>query len=336
MEAESAEDLDEALEHQRTLDALAEAGLIEDAASDEGLVFPLPDGAVIREIVARYDTRATGRKVPCAVCPQHQRHYRGFRVALESGDEARMGINCGEKEFGKDAWDRANADFNRRVQLATYQARVSPALELIGKIEPLVAEWHERAKRLGRWISGFRREVPALFTEIGTAALRRGGRFEIERMKGREGVNAAGQQITYKQAEITVLGRIPFPDMFLGETPGYRLNGAIQSLREAIAIFDKQTDAASLARAFRALQRARQHLMDADRAHQGALLNLDPAWIEPLCQWANRHDALRAHYWVEGSSLCHSEVAGDGALAVMERSQLGRSNLDAILEVWDS
>ena len=332
---EPLEDAEVELERQRTLNALNDAGLVEDAANDDGLVFPLPDGAVIREIVARYDTRTSGRKVACAVCPQHQRHFRGFRVELESGDHVRMGIVCGENEFGEDAWARANADFNRRVQLATYQARVAPTLGVINAVEPFIHEWHQRTNKLARWLGEFRRELPALFTEIAKVAQHRSGRFEIERVRGREGVNAVGQRFTFKKAETSVVGRIPFPAMFVGETPTYGLNGAELSFREAKTILDERTDAPSLARAFREVQRARQYLIDADRAHQGALLNLNPSWLESLCEWANQYHALTARYWVEGSTICHTEAAGKGVFQLMERSQLGRSNWESILEAWE-
>jgi hypothetical protein len=170
--------------------------------------------------------------------------------------------------------------------------------------------------------------------EIAEAAQRRGGRFEVERMARREGVNGVGKRYTYKEPEIVVVGRIPFPPMFLGETPTHGLNGAVQSLREAVAVFDERTDAAALAQAFRAMQRARQHLIDADRAHQGAALNLDTGWMEALCEWANERDGLTAEYWLEGPLLCHTELSGSGCLQVMDRAVLGRSNLDRILEIW--
>ena len=123
--------------------------------------------------------------------------------------------------------------------------------------------------------------------------------------------------------------------MFSGETPTHGLVGATQSLREAAAIFGERTDSASLAKAFRGMQRARQHLIDADRAHRGALLNLEGNWLDTLCDWANESHLLKAKYWMDGGDLWHTEGPVELDFRLLERSQLGPSNLDQILTRWE-
>lgn len=326
----------EAAEEQRKIAyALAAAGLIENIGDSAGLAYPLPVDALIREIVASYDSRSWGdEKVRCAICPQHQKHFKGFRVALESGEHARIGIDCGEKRFGKDAWKAASADFNRRVEIATLMARVEPTTNALTLVAPLIEEWHQRTNQLAKWLGDFRGELPELAARIATIAKQRSGRFEIEKMVWREGVNRDGRSTKYKEAETRVVGQIPYPGMFLGDTPTRGLNGAVGALREAVRMLNGKTTGLALANAFRAVQQARVYLIDADHAHAGALANLDAAWLPALCQWANQDDGLVAEYNADGGSIIHDEHRRSEVFAWLGKTKLGQSSLDKILALW--
>ena len=334
MESDSAIADEAAVEDRKLADALFAAGLLEDPTSSDGLVFPLPAHAVIQEIVASYDTRSTGQKVRCAVCPQHQKHFRGFRVALQTGDQARIGIDCGEKQFGKDVWRSVSADFNRRVEITLLKARVQPTLEAVALVTPIIEEWHRRTNELAKWLNRFRKDVPRLAAHLASVAKARDGRLVVERQVWREGVNRNGKLFKHKDVETRLLTQIPFPGMFLGDTPTRGLNGATSELRQAVGMLSGKVTGLALANAFRSVQRARNFITDADRAHRGALANLDSAWVQGLCEWANQDDALSASYEFDHGRVLHDEHGYEDEFAWLTPAELGKSAADEIASVW--
>ncbi len=207
---------------------LIDAGLFDtDPHDGRGLVFPLPSGAEISKIVRGYDSRNTsGEKVRCAACPQHQPHFRGFRVELVSGEHARIGVNCGEHHFGDGAWQTSLADYNRRVEHANFNARIKPTLAALEQIMPLVEEWHSRAKLLAKGVARFRSEMPELWGQLASVAKLRDGRLEREKRVKKQIVSRIGKEETRTHVETTTVGKIPFPGTFMGETPNNGLNGA--------------------------------------------------------------------------------------------------------------
>lgn len=321
---ETAVEAEEELRRQ----VLAEAGLIESLDDEEGLVFPLPPGARIIRVLSGYDTRdTTNIKVRCSACPQHQHHNRGFRVEIEGGDHARIGIRCGEKHFGRGAWQAAVADYDRRVEHAQYLARVKPALDAIGQIMPLVREWHQRTNLLAKRGPGFPFE---LSSRLEVEAKRSEGRLERERRRKRKRVNRQGREETYTDTEVIVVARIPYPGMFLGESPTHPMNGATKEIGCAAALLANKTDTASLAKAFAHLRRGRQYLNDAARIHRGVLSNLTPGWLPALCEWANQDDGLEATYAVQGTTIeCDGEP-----FPLLSPDLIGTPTIDRINELW--
>lgn len=305
------DDGEELLEQRLTAEVLAKAGLIDDAGVQDGLVFPLPKGAVIDEIVATYDSRESGAMVRCAVCPQRQAHYDGFRVALKSGEHVRMGWRCGELTFRQD-WKSAHAGFQRKVEQTKFVGRVKPTLDMLAKVEPLIREWHGRAKKLGSWLKGFQRELPDLWKHLSFVA-------------------ASQERLLASEPR---LGRIPFAAMFTGESPTHGLNGALRAIDDARDLLALGTDSPTLAKAFKLVQQARFQLNEAHRAHQGAIANLNPDWLREMCSWANRSFDSDAGYWLEGDAIVHTERASQERFEVLDRAELGTSSLDAVLAEW--
>lgn len=310
---------------------LAEAGLIESLDDEEGLVFPLPTHAAIVRVLCGYDTRdTTNTKVRCSACAQHQFHNRGFRVEIEGGAQARIGIQCGEKHFGPGAWQAAVADYDRRVRHAHYLARVKPALDATEQIMPLVRAWHQRTNLLAKWMPTFRSHLDELFDRLAEEAKRSEGRLERERRRKRKRVNKQGQEETYIETEVIVVARIPYPGMFLGESPTHPLNGATKEIGCAVALLANKNDTASLAKAFAHLRRGRQYLNDAARIHRGVLSNLTPGWLPALCDWANQDDGLEATYAVQGLTIeCDGEP-----FTLLSPEVIGNPALDRINELW--
>ena len=104
---------------------------------------------------------------------------RGFRVEIEGGEQARIGIRCGEKHFGGGAWQAAVADYDRRVAHAQYLARVKPALDAIEQIMPLVREWHQRTNLPAKWMPTFRGHLGELFNRLAEEAKRSEGGWSV-------------------------------------------------------------------------------------------------------------------------------------------------------------
>lgn len=323
------------LEELQREQTLAKADLVDDLEDDAGLIFPLPANSRIVRIIRGYDTRTTTRKkVRCAACRQHQPHNRGFRVEIEGGQEARIGFNCGEDHFGEGAWLTAVIEYDRRVEHAQYVARIKPALDAIGLIMPMVREWHERTNEFGKWISNFRRELPDLFARLTDIARLREGRFERERRRKIKRVDRLGRESLFSTTETVVIGRIPYPAMFLGASPNHGLNGAMNNLAIAVALLEHKTDTVSLARAYSQIRQARQHLVEAAEIHLGVLLNLSPAWLPSLCDWANHDDALRGTYEIDGSVIEHRGQRSAVRLQFVDRSRIGTPSIDRINEFW--
>lgn len=310
---------------------LAEAGLVESLADEDGLVFPLSSDAAIVRVICGYDTRdTTNIMVRCSACSQHQMHNRGFRVEIEGGAHARIGIQCGEKHFGRGAWQAAVADYDRRVEHAQYLARVKPALDAIEKIMPLVRDWHQRTNLLAKWMPAFRSHLEGLFDRVAEEAKRREGRLERERRRKRKRINRQGREESYVDTEVVVVPRIPFPGMFLGESPTHPLNGATKEIGCAVALLNNKNDTASLAKAFTHLRRGRQYLNDAARIHRGVLSNLAPGWLPALCEWANHDFELQATYAVKGTTI---ECDGD-TFPLLSPDIIGVPAIDHINELW--
>lgn len=206
---------DIAAEEAAKLQSLLEADLVEDIDLEDDLVFPIPVGMSIRGVVRGYDTRDTTRmKVRCGACKSHQPHNRGFRVELESGQFARIGHDCGEKQFGKGAWERALTDFIRREENAHYVARIQPAVETISRVIPLIGEWHTYAKIISIWKSNLQRELPDLYGQLAKQAKDRSGALEKEKWGREKFVDTAGSEKTRAAVVITTVGNIPYPQMF--------------------------------------------------------------------------------------------------------------------------
>lgn len=317
--------------------ALEDAGLTATVIGDgKGLVFPLPVGAIIASIVLSYDTRdgANREKVRCAVCPQHQAHNRGFRVALADGQHALVGINCGETQFGAGAWQIALADYERRVQHATYVARIDPALKAIAEISPIVMEWHTRAKDLGSWLSHFRLAFPNLSRVLTDAARRSEGRFTRERGRTRTRINRLGREESYRDAEVIEIARIPFPGMFLGRTPQAALGLAMDHLSEARRLL-KGTDMRSLASAYTRLRQARQAVNDASEHHQACLRNCNVSWLAGMCDWVNREAGLMPTYCFEDQDLVARDEDGfERRFEWLAGSSIGSPSSEQISRLW--
>lgn len=310
---------------------LTEAGLVESLDDEDGLVFPLPKGSHIIRVLSGYDTRdTTNAKVRCSACAHHQLHNRGFRVEIEGGEHTRIGIRCGEKHFGRGAWQAAVSDYDRRVERAQYLARVKPALDAIERITPLVREWHERTNHFAKWMHSLRNRLDELFDQLADAAKRSEGRLERERRRKRKRVNRQGREETYIDTDVIVVARIPYPGMFLGESPTHPLNGATKEIGFAVALLAEKTDTASLAKAFVHLRRARQYLNDAARIHRGVLSNLTPGWLPALCDWANQDDGLESTYAALGLAIeCDGET-----FPLLSPGVIGTPPIDRINELW--
>lgn len=314
---------------------LVDAGLIEDLEGEDGLVFPLPSEAQIVRIVRGYDTReSSGLKVRCSACKQHQPHNRGFRVELDDGNQARVGFNCGEGHFGEGAWKAAVADFDRRAENAIYVARIGPTLTAIEQILPLIDEWHGRTNQFGKWIVKFRKNVPALFRRLGEESKLRDGRLEKQKKIKTSGVDRNGREIQKTSFEAVSIGRIPFPGMFLGESPNHGLNAAKKSLGLAVALLEHRRDTSSLNRAFAHVRDARQYLAEANDVHAKILLNLNSDWVPALCKWANRDEKLHCEYESDGAAIIHSEFDYEEKFDFLEIKTFGFPSNEIIVSVW--
>lgn len=326
---------DIAVEDVARLQSLLEADLVENIDLEDDLVFPIPEGVAIRGVVRGYDTRDTTKlKVRCGACRSHQPHNRGFRVELESGHFARIGHDCGEKQFGKGAWEHALADFVRREDHAHYISRIKPAVETISKIVPLINEWHLRAKVIASWKSELLREFPELYAQLVKQAKERSGALEKEKWGREKFVDRTGNERTRKAVVIATMGRIPYPQMFLGFTLSATLSSAKNELLNAVALFENKQDSKSLTRAFSHMSKSRQLLNDAEEAHQGALLNVQTGWLADMCDWANQHYDLEATYHFDHRVLSGDERGRQRRVEFPLPSQIGQPLIAKIVEVW--
>jgi len=322
-------------EERHFLQALVAAGLVsEDPEVGPNLVYPLPEAAEIIRIVGGYNTNRTiGRKIRCAACPQHQHHFRGFRVELSDTRQANIGFNCGEHHFGEGAWKVALNDYEARVEAAHYNARVAPTLVLLDKILPMVDGWHERTKELAREFSHFRRSLPELHAALVRVCQYREGRLELEEQVTRAVTTKVGKEQFKRVTEVTLVGRVPFPGLFVGDGPNSSLVGAKQLIATAVTLLNGKRDTISLAKVFRDLRQARQLLREASDRHAGALSNLDPSWLPGLCKWANAHAAIPRWHETEGRS-----IVDDYGLkfTLPDPDELGPSPFAEIDGVWST
>lgn len=325
------------LEERHLQSALTNAGLIDDTADESGVVFPLPTSSQIIRIVAGYDTRkTTNQKVRCSACKQHQPHFRGFRVELDTGQQARIGLDCGEKHFGEGTWQSAVSDYERRAENAVYVSRIEPAIASIGKTMPVLREWHGRTNIFGSWIVSFSRDVPKLFTRLVEEAKLRDGRLERQRRVKQNSVNrqgASGQKAAY---ETILIGQIPYPDMFIGSSPNHGLNEAQTHFGLAVALLENKRDTASLAKAFRHIQDARRQLQHAADVHSKIRANLKLDWIPSLCAWANRDERLEASYRAMNNGILHDEMGSEEIFEFVNLDALGLPMFGVIDAIWNS
>ena len=64
----------------------------------------IPDDLAGFKIEVAYDLDPSDPPVPCAHCPQHQRHRHGFVLKADDGRRYLLGSHCGPKAYASDYW----------------------------------------------------------------------------------------------------------------------------------------------------------------------------------------------------------------------------------------
>lgn len=275
-------------EHTRRT-VLVAANLFEqDPEMIDGLVYPVPADRRLSSLLRDYDTqRTTNRKVRCAVCPTHTKHYRGFVGQLDDDSLALIGIDCGEQRFGKGAWAEMSAKLKRAQDEAHYQARIEPARKQIAIVYPLLQQWRDA---LGEWLAFravFAQRHEDLFSELREAAVTNEGRLTRERMAWVTVVDEQGNPRKERQPQTETYGRIPYPEGFASRKGDRRLLDAGECLKKANRILADKRDLKSLAEAFRILRDGRKAIDDVEEFHQGWIRNASIEWWGKACDWYN-------------------------------------------------
>jgi hypothetical protein len=303
---------DVAIEHVVRRDALIAAGLfIEDPEEDQTLAFPVPHGVRIERLLTSYDTKTTtGRKVRCAGCPTHTKHYRGFRALLDNGQQANIGIDCGETHATPGAWEEMNASLSRRQRDAYNAARVQPTLQALERAEPLLKTWHDRSKVAVTFMRQIEDAFPALAAAFAQAGKQDEGRLEF--VRNRE-LNKQERRLRNGQRweGVTVYcATIPYPASFDRSFATSGIVSAFQGMKSARQILLDNPTPSQVSDALQRLRLARKLLDDSAAIHDGLLANLDPAWWQGACRWANVEKLTPGTLRLEGRTLiCETDHA---------------------------
>lgn len=316
-------------------DALIAAGLfIEDPEQDQNLAFPVPPGVKIERLLTSYDTKTTtGRKVRCAGCPTHTKHYRGFRALLDNGQQANIGIDCGETHASPGAWEEMNANLSRRQRDAYNAARVAPTLQAIERAEPLLKAWHDRSKVAVAFMRQLEDAFPTLSAALAQAGKQDDGRLEFDR--NRE-LNKQERRLRNGQRweVVTVYcSTIPYPPSFERWFATSGIVGAFQGIKSAQKILSGDPTPSQVSDALQRLRVARKLLDDSAAIHDGLLANLDPVWWQGACRWANVEKLTPGTLRFEGRTLICETDQADISLTIPDPSllQSGWSELRVLL-----
>ncbi|HEX4739041.1 MAG TPA: hypothetical protein VH331_15925 [Allosphingosinicella sp.] len=326
---------DESLEEQARRQVLVAANLFdEDPEQIAGLVFPIPAERTLAALLRDYDTqRTTNRKVRCAVCPTHTKHFRGFVGQLDDGSLALIGINCGEDRFGEGTWAEMSASLKRQQEEAYYRGRIEPARQQVEIVYPLLQEW---ATRLSRWRSfaeSVRSRYSDFFGSLREAAVKRDGQLIREQMVFVTVVDEQGIPRQQRQPRVEVMGRIPFPAGFVAITIGdRRLTEARECVKNAYRALAPNADLRSLERAFRTLREGRKLIDEVEEFHQGWIRNSSLDWWSSACNWHNAAGSSR-RLRVHGRAIMMSNDGNPIKLVVPEASP-SESLFEAIAAAW--
>lgn len=140
--------------------------LIKEPWVQKDLLEKIPQDLAVKtiEIVNAYDTKNTDcTKASCAKCRRKNNHPKGFTVLINEEFFALFGNNCGENEFGLNAFNKAKNDFEHNRNLIIYNNKITPMLKTLTIFSIFINDWLPAAKIIDGEFKCFKSTFPKLY-----------------------------------------------------------------------------------------------------------------------------------------------------------------------------
>ena len=296
----------------------------------------VPEGLEPQLALSGYDTqRSTGRKVSCAACGHSRNHYHGFLVEFVDSSIALVGIECGERYFGRGAWNALVARHEHAKRVALYSARSAPAIAKLAQILPLVAAWAESLAPFDDFLDELWTELPSLMGDLKVAA-KSGATMTREVAVKVQKQDAQGRAVERTEWQLRRFGSLPAAELLIGNTLTASLSEAQRLLQQAAAALEREEPTLTAQQAaFGLINKARGLLQGASQNHERASDLLNPELWTTVCKWANADPLRQGNYRFKRGKLKQSDASYDyGSVVVPAKIELPPSPWKEITSLW--
>jgi hypothetical protein len=290
----------------------AQALKLRDPYDQGNLIWAVPDGAKLLDIINIYVyERYPLEKAFCVECGG-SRHKRGFTAMLVTGERLLFGSTCGARRF-EESW----ADAERRIEdRADRQFELKKLDRLSSSVKAMEAGligWQSAMEQISNRRLGFDRQLGELASRVREAVQRKNGALTVFRKL---------QNTAARVSKANALGG--YQEVVVGQIRGieflHRLDPAkaivhAQFKLDAIKASIGATDGIStkqLRSQRRAFDTALEDVETSARIHAGAEEFFTTENFSEMLEWANEHGATQARYVLTESNIVRAEgsVAG--------------------------
>jgi hypothetical protein len=296
----------------------------------------VPEGLEPKRAVMGYNTQRTiGERVTCAACGHPRNHFHGFVVEFVDGTLALVGIECGERYFGKGAWAALVAGHEHAKRAALYNARSAPAVRRLEGILPQLGEWERAIQPISEFLAELASEFPGLMVDLRRAA-KSGAVMVREVATAVERQDRHGKGSDRVEYQMKRFGSVPAAELIIADSLRAELADAARMLGQAKAALEGQDPTlATQQAAFGLINRAYGILQEVDRKHRAALRLFDPAFWVAVCKWANTDSSREGNFRFKHGRLRQSDAEYEyGMLVVPVPSAVEASPWPAIAAEW--
>lgn len=304
---------------------------LSDPYEQRNLIWVIPDGAKLLDIINVYSFEQYPRKKAfCVACGGH-RHKRGFTAVLITGERLLFGSLCGSKAFGQ-SWTEAERRIEERGDRQFELKKLDRLATMISALESGVISWQRPMEHLAGKRSAFDRHLGELASRVREAVQRRGGALtvfrKIENRAARSGGMTSKSAADHQEVTVARLGGVEFFDSL---DPAKAIVDASVAIDGCRALLGK-TDGFSLKQLRDARRKLESSLTDLEtcaKIHAGAEEFFTVSNFEAMIQWANEHGATQARYVFEENDIVRAE-SREGGIQVRPPAPIETMLLDLI------
>jgi hypothetical protein len=308
-----------------------EALSLSDPYDQIGLIWEIPIGAVLLDIINIYKfDRWPTDKVYCALCRRRQ-HKFGFTVVLASGQRLLLGSTCGEKLFCE-SWAAAEKRIKERAN-RQYELIKLDRLNLISQdLRKGLLSWSVVMERILNRRKAFENTLGELGSRVRDAAIYSNGALTVSVRVESKAARAAGLRDLGEYVDMKI-GDFAGAALFSPLDPKRAVERSLATLeRMKLGIGNTEGMGTSILTKRRMdFERTFSDLEEAARMHEAAQEFFTPTNFKMLLAWANVHGATTARYEIDDEDIIRQE-GRDGGIKLLPIPDLDEVVLDLVKE----